>query len=40
MYNDRNFPVLLFLEHVLQAVLARTHANWGYVAIFSNTEKF
>ena len=35
-----NFSVLLFLEHVLQAVLACARANWGYVAIFSNAEKF
>ena len=35
--NHRNFSVLLFLEHVL---LACARANLGYVAIFSNVEKF
>ena len=28
--------MLLFLEHVLSAVLPHARANWGYVAIFSN----
>ena len=34
------FFSVVFLEHVLQAILAHTHANWGCVAIFSNAEKF
>ena len=40
MDNHRNFSVLLFLEHVSKAVLARARANCCYVAIFSNAEKF
>ena len=36
--NHRNFSVLLFLEHM--PVLACARANLGYVAIFSNAEKF
>ena len=34
------FSVLLFLEHILYAVLLCASANLGYVAIFSNAEKF